>query len=146
MTDDIATLTPEQLRRRIAEAKGWRYWLEQRGDYRLAVSCPPGAREPWKKRQTPDPERYEECDWTTAHQTGFFTADSAPDWPNDDAAAMGLMREAGLVVQPFRPVDKPQTWLAYVNETCDEFEDTDLRIAICRAWLAWHRAKEDGDA
>jgi len=75
------------------------FWLEQRGEYRLAVRCEAG-RTPVDGRQDKDMSRYEKCDALTALRTGFF-GQGSPAYSTDWRAAGEVwekMRERGVHV------------------------------------------------
>lgn len=57
---------------RVADALGWTAYEEERGEYKLAIACRPGAREPWASSQRPTPQRYRKITCAEAKKLGFF--------------------------------------------------------------------------
>jgi hypothetical protein len=114
--DEVMALSPEELRIKIAEALGWEY----------------------KHIQT-ETER-EFFVWQLPNNLW----DSLPNWPNDIAAAWGLVQMAGTKhwsVTIENGLHNPQEVLAriFIPNTLrcyTGFGDT-APIAICRAWLLW---------
>jgi hypothetical protein len=82
----------------VAQMTGWRAFKERRGEYNLCVVVAPGARMPWEKGQTPDPERYTEVTCLEAAKIGFYGT-GFPKFTSDHSAAYEVeekIREEGL--------------------------------------------------
>jgi hypothetical protein len=80
----------------IAEhVMGYRFWLEQRGEYTLAVCVPAGAREPWmgSRDWALRADRYVETTAADAVAKGFF-GDGPPRFTTDIAAAFRVVEKA----------------------------------------------------
>lgn len=71
---------------------GYRFWLEQRGEYTLAVCVPAGAREPWmgSRDWALRAGRYVETTAADAVARGFF-GDGPPRFTTDIAAAFRVV-------------------------------------------------------
>lgn len=69
---NVSELTGTELDYWVTKALGYRFWLEQRGEYRLAVLQAPGDREPWRSSRTGSPDRYAEAHSFAEIQCGFF--------------------------------------------------------------------------
>ncbi|CAH1655040.1 hypothetical protein CHELA1G11_10881 [Hyphomicrobiales bacterium] len=66
----------------VARALGFRFYLEQRGEYRLAVRQCPDAECPWHNRYKNDSERYTEVFTFADIQCGFF-GDGVPPFSSE---------------------------------------------------------------
>jgi len=77
----------------VARAEGYRFWLEQRGDYRLAVKQKPGAREPYKSHQQWEThkQRYIEITEFKQLEVGFF-GEGIPKFSTDWASGGPLIQ------------------------------------------------------
>lgn len=139
------TNTPDlALRRRVAEARGFRYWLERRGEYELAVTQPPGEREPWCKcryeRHEQEAKRYREVDFAAAHKAGFFGRDTTPAYELDIAAAFSLLDGLTYAIDNYEP--GVTCTIGTGQASYDSIAPTAPR-AICLAYLAGVEAKTD---
>lgn len=80
----VSEIKGETLDYWVSRALGYRYWLEQRGVYRLAVKQSPGTEEPYKNRQRweQDKDRYTEVTSVAQLICGFF-GDGIPKFSSD---------------------------------------------------------------
>ena len=85
-------MSNEQIDAAVAQALGYRAYLNQRGDYRLAVVQAPGAREPWKSSRNSETEkpRYTEVTCAEAQKAGFF-GNGFPAYSTDATAALAVV-------------------------------------------------------
>jgi len=125
MPENIADLTPDELRRRIAEKLGWRS--------RFEVSELTG--ELWGYKGQCDDE----------------PLSLVPDWPGGLNAAIELL-PIQRTVSVGRDADAPLWWCA-IKRKSGEVEarehGPDPAMACARAWLAWREAhveKGEGNA
>lgn len=81
----------------VAAALGYRFWLEKRGEYRMAVIQRPGASDPWRTHRDSDRERprYEEVSAATAIRAGFY-GEGAPKFSKDIGASWSIVVSLGL--------------------------------------------------
>lgn len=89
---DWTKLTDRERDAMVAEAFGVRFWLEQRGEYRLAVTSLRDGREPWKQSQNGTNERYTQVTGAEAVAAGFFG--KGPDEYTTTWPGFGLVVEA----------------------------------------------------
>lgn len=93
-----AKMTPRERDAMVAEALfGVRFWLEQRGEYKLAVTSLRDGREPWASTRNGTNERYTEVSGAEAVAAGFFGEGPkkyASTWPGF-GLVVERMRELG---------------------------------------------------
>ena len=99
---------------KLAETLGYRFWLEKRGDYELAVTAKPGAREPWKRSRNGTDERYTPCSAVEAMQAGFYGV-GVPDFFDSREAMDELLDHIDLKykVEIVRHLDGWKATIAY---------------------------------
>lgn len=121
----------DELRLKIAQAKGWRFW-KMDANPKMQYACPPG--------ENPEPmgygHRMTEVDTVTC---AWAFDDDATDWPRSIADAWTLEAEI--------PEDQRIAYsnILYEIVRVDDNYTNGLRWALahatpeqrCRAWLAW---------
>lgn len=81
----------------VARAEGYRFWLEQRGEYRLAIKQKPGEREPYRRHQRWETEKQRYIEVTEFKQLkdGFF-GEGIPKFSSDWASGGPLIEREGI--------------------------------------------------
>ena len=136
MTADIVSLTPDELRRRIAECLGYTV-VPYDDDINREDGFPestwqvvdPGGR---GSALPPDITALESA-WQCAMQPDFDGMSLIPDWPGDLNAAIEL-----VTIWNFGLSGNSPNWRAGFDEFW-AIADTPA-LAICRAWIAWMEA------
>ena len=108
------TLNKWDVNCQLAETLGYRFWLEKRGDYELAVVAKPGDREPWKRSRNGTDERYTPCSAVEAIETGFYGV-GVPDFCDSREAMEELLDHIDLKykVEISRHLDGWKASIAY---------------------------------
>jgi hypothetical protein len=133
-----------ELDARVAEMMGYRFWLEQRGNYRLAVKQRPGDREPWTRYRDRTAEHYQECSAAVAATTGFF-GEGMPAFSSDPTACEMVKKECRLRGWWYEESwdDATRTFGAVVADVLNYRDSGDSQHeAFCLAFLAAVEAEQ----
>jgi hypothetical protein len=125
----------QDLRRKIAEALGWRLTIE---DDRYRLRQPDGTRHGFDTRYGWS-EWWQPVGIEPESKIAEYAFSCCPNWPEDVAAALSLIPQKATLT-----LTGP-----YGDEWCAQIDygktfSASPALAICRAWLAW-KESQHGD-